>query len=81
MTVHKLTAGQRKFLKAVANGTGGIFHRRVVQPVVDAGLASPCRDNLFFWLVGCNGHSASEFYPLPAGEDVLTGQQSLAFAA
>jgi len=57
----KLTKGQRDCLKAVRNQAGGSFHRRVVQPLFDAGLIFPTPDNITFWIVGCNGHGANAF--------------------
>lgn len=63
----KLTKGQRECLKAIASQAGGSFHRRVVQPLFDAGLIFPAFGNITFFLVGCNGHGANNFVLTEAG--------------
>lgn len=54
----KLTKGQAAFLRAVLDGKGGMFNRRVIEPLEQSGQV--------YWiggmrLVGCNAFSASNF--------------------
>jgi hypothetical protein len=67
----KLTKGQRACLKAIAAQAGGSFHRRVVQPLFDAGLIFPAFGNVTFFIVGCNGHGANNFTLTVAGAAVI----------
>lgn len=67
----KMTQGQLKFLKAIYEGNGGIFHRRVVDPMFEARYVFPRPGNMFFWIVGCNGHAANDFFLTEAGYDAL----------
>jgi hypothetical protein len=79
--IEKLTAGQRKFLDALYEEKHLVAHRKVVQPLFDAGLIFPRPGNFLFFVVGCNGHLAADFYLLPAGRDALFGQMALPLAA
>lgn len=73
----QLTKGQRAFLDAIFEDRHAVFHRRVVQPMFDAGYVWPRQGNFLFWVHGCNGHGSSRFALLPAGYDALVGQQRL----
>jgi len=57
----KFTAGQIRFLKAIYEDQGGIFHRRVVDPMFTARFVFPKAGNITFFIVGCNGHGARGF--------------------
>jgi len=63
----KLTAGQKKFLKAVAANQHASFHVRVTRPLFDAGLVFPRVGAIFPWLVGCNGQYAPDYAITEAG--------------
>ena len=73
----RITKGQRAFLEAIFDDCGGVFHRRVVQPLFDAGYVWPKAGNFLFWIVGCMGHGANEFVLAPEGYDALVGQLPL----
>ncbi len=66
MSAPFLTAGQRKFLKAVANGDHATFHVRVTKPLFDAGIVFPRPGALFPWIVGCNSQTATDYYIVAA---------------
>lgn len=70
----KLTKGQRDFLSAVYEDEHKVFHRRVVQPMFDAGYVFPRQGNMLFWLVGCNGHASTGLALQAAGYTALTGE-------
>lgn len=72
-----LTKGQRDFLNAIFEEEAVVFHRRVVDPMVKAGLAFPRPGNVFYFIAGCQGHSSAEFYLTRDGHDELLGQQRL----
>lgn len=58
-----LTAGQRKFLKALANGEHLISSPRVVDPMWkgEIKLVQPRPDALFPFIVGCNHQSTNDY--------------------
>lgn len=67
----KLTKGQAKFFKAVCDRAGGIFHKRVVEPIEGLPFGRP--GGLVRWtegtrLVGCNSFSADRFRLTEEGE-------------
>jgi len=58
----KFTAGQIKFLTAVANGKSELFHVRVTDPLFYAGYVFPVPGAIFPWLRGCNGQSSGDYF-------------------